>query len=101
MQQVQYHLHTILYPYQHQSHHMAICRTLEQTTLQHARQYDCIYIQQVIDYLCTHHKLNCYPKGIYVVYYVEASLVLHFWHRLTQVVLEMRPLNGCSSSSSI
>jgi len=30
----------------------------------------------------------------------KSRLVLHFWCRLTQVVLEMRPLNGCSSSSS-
>ena len=28
----------------------------------------------------------------------ESRLVLRFWYRLTQVVLEKRPLNGCSSS---
>jgi len=27
-------------------------------------------------------------------------LVLLFWYWLTQIVLEKRPLNGCSSSSS-
>ena len=29
---------------------------------------------------------------------VKSRLVLPFWYRLTQVVLEKRPLNGCSSS---
>ena len=29
----------------------------------------------------------------------KCRLVLPFWYRLTQVVLEKRPLNGCSSSS--
>ena len=27
----------------------------------------------------------------------KSRLVLPFWYRLTQVVLEMRPLNGCSA----
>ena len=31
---------------------------------------------------------------------VKSRLVLPFWYRLTQVVLERRPLNGCSSSST-
>ena len=30
----------------------------------------------------------------------KSRQVLPFWYRLTQVVLENRPLNGCSSSSS-
>ena len=30
---------------------------------------------------------------------VKSRLVLLFWYRLTQVVLEKRPLNGSSSSS--
>jgi len=30
----------------------------------------------------------------------KSRLVLPFWYRLAQVVLEKRPLNGCSSSSS-
>ena len=31
---------------------------------------------------------------------VKSRLVLPFWYRRTQVVLEKRPLNKCSSSSS-
>ena len=30
----------------------------------------------------------------------KSRLVLSFWYQLMQVVLEKRPLNGCSSSSS-
>ena len=30
---------------------------------------------------------------------VKSRLVLPFWYRLTQVVLEKRPLNGCSYHS--
>ena len=29
----------------------------------------------------------------------KAGLVVHFWYRLTQVVLEKRLLNGCCGSS--
>ena len=32
---------------------------------------------------------------------VKSRLVLHFWYRLTQVVLEKRPLNGCSNQSVV
>ena len=41
---------------------------------------------------CHCHSLSLAP--------VKSRLVLPFWYRLTQVVLEERPLNGCSSSSS-
>jgi len=40
---------------------------------------------------CHCHSLSLAP--------VKSRLVLPFWYRLTQVVLENRPLNGCSSSS--
>ena len=30
---------------------------------------------------------------------LKSRLVLPFWYRLIQVVLEKRPLNGCSSGS--
>jgi len=40
---------------------------------------------------CHCHSLSLAP--------VKSRLVLPFWYRLTQVVLEKRPLNGCSCSS--
>jgi len=40
--------------------------------------------------LCHCHSLSLAP--------VKSRLVLPFWYWLTQVVLEKRPLNGCSSS---
>ena len=39
---------------------------------------------------CHCHSLSIAP--------VKSRLVLPFWYRLTQAVLEKRPLNGCSSS---
>ena len=33
--------------------------------------------------------------------FFKSRLILPFWYWLTQVVLEERPLNGCSSSSTI
>jgi len=42
---------------------------------------------------CHYHSLSLAP--------VKSRLVLLFWYRLTQVVLEKRPLNGCSSSHHI
>ena len=41
---------------------------------------------------CHCHSLSLAP--------VKSRLVLPYWYRLTQAVLEKRPLNGCSSSSS-
>ena len=42
---------------------------------------------------CHCHSLSLAP--------VKSRLVLPFWYRLTQVVLEKRPLNGCSSRMQI
>jgi len=39
------------------------------------------------------HVANCARQLV-----VKSRLVLPFWYRLTQVVLEKRPLNGCSCS---
>ena len=41
------------------------------------------------------------PKTTASLALFKSRLVLSFWYRLTQVVQEKRPLNGCSSSSSI
>ena len=43
---------------------------------------------------------HCYPKTPSSLATFKSRLVLPFWYRLTQVVLEKRPLKGCSSSSS-
>ena len=34
------------------------------------------------------------------LYLLKSRLVLPFWHRLAQLVVEKRPLNGCVSSDS-
>jgi len=39
-----------------------------------------------------------HPQTPYSLASFKSRLVLPFWYRLTQVVLEKRPLNGCSSS---
>jgi len=41
-----------------------------------------------------------YPQTPSSLASFKSRLVLLFWYRLIQVVLERRPLNGCSSSSS-
>ena len=40
-----------------------------------------------------------HPKTLSSLASFKSRLVLHFWYRLTQIVLEKRPLNGCSSIS--
>ena len=44
---------------------------------------------------------HCHPKTPASVASFKSRLVLPFWYRLTQVVLEKRPLNGCSSSTNL
>jgi len=39
------------------------------------------------------------PNPVISCLILKSRLVLPFWNRLTQVVLEKRPLNGCTSSS--
>jgi len=43
---------------------------------------------------------HCIPGYIWSLAPLKSRLVLPFWYRLTQVVLEKKPLNGSSSSSS-
>ena len=40
-----------------------------------------------------------HPKTLSSLVSFKSKLLLPFWYQLTQVVLEKRPLNGCSSSS--
>ena len=42
---------------------------------------------------------HCHPKTPSSLASFKSRLVLPFWHRLSQVVLEKRPLNGFDSSS--
>ena len=51
---------------------------------------DCLHMVQLMP---VHHKTPS-PVASF-----KSRLLLPFWYRLTQVVLEKRPLNGCSSSS--
>ena len=44
--------------------------------------------------------MSLHPKTSSFLASFKSRLVLPFWYRLTQLVLEERPLNGCSSSSS-
>jgi len=39
---------------------------------------------------------HCIPKPHYLLPHFKSRQVLPFWYRLTQVVLEKRPLSGCS-----
>jgi len=40
--------------------------------------------------------MSLHPKTPSSLASFKSTLVLPFWYRLTQVVLENRPLNGCS-----
>ena len=53
---------------------------------------DCLHVVQLMPLL---------PKPPSSLASFKFKLVLPFWYRLSNVVLEKRPLNGCSSSSSI
>jgi len=55
------------------------------------RGEDCLHMVQL---MLLHPKTPSYLASF------KSKLVLPFWYRLTQVVLEKRLLNGCSSSSS-
>jgi len=55
------------------------------------RDADCLHMVQLMP-------LPSHNPVIFASF--KSRLVLPFWYRLTQVVLEKRPLNGCSSSSS-
>ena len=53
---------------------------------------DCLHMVQL---------MPLHPKTPSSLALFKSRLVLPFWYQLSQVVLEKRPLNGFSSSSSI
>ena len=53
---------------------------------------DCLHMVQL---------MPLHPKTPSSLALFKSRLVLPFWYQLSQVVLEKRPLNGCSSSSSL
>ena len=55
------------------------------------RGADCLYMVQL---------MPLHPKTPQSLASFKSGLVLPLWYRLTEVVLEKRPLNGCSSSRS-
>ena len=55
------------------------------------RGADCLHMVQL---------MPLHPKTPSSLASFKSRLVLPFWYRLAQVVLEKRPLSGCSSSSS-
>jgi len=54
------------------------------------RGADCLHMVQL---------MPLHPKTPSSLASVKSRPVLLFWYRLTQVVLEKRPLNGCSSGT--
>ena len=56
------------------------------------RDADCLHMIQL---------MPLHPRTLSSLASLKSGLVLPFWYRLTQVVLEKRPLNGCGGSSSI
>ena len=55
------------------------------------RGADCLHMVQLMPQPSQNPIISCL---------IKSRLVLPFWHRRTQVVLERRLLNGCSSSDS-
>ena len=53
-------------------------------------------VKQVCVYVCYVFWCHCLPETPTSLASFKSRLVLPFWYRLTQVVLEKRPLNGCS-----
>ena len=57
-------------------------------------------LERGVDYLQTVQLMPLHPNTPLSLVSFKSRLVLPFWYGLTQVVLEKKPLNGCSSSSS-
>jgi len=59
-----------------------------------------IYLEQDADCLHMVQLMQLHLKTPSSLASFKSRLVLPFWYRLTQVILEKRPLNRCSSSTS-
>ena len=57
-----------------------------------------ICLEQGADYLHIIQLTPLHPKTPSCLALFKSRLVLPVWYQLTQVVLEKRPLHGCSSS---
>ena len=55
-----------------------------------------ICLEQGVDCLHMVQLMPLHPKSPSSLASFKSRLVLPFWYQLTQVVLEKRPLNGCS-----
>ena len=51
--------------------------------------------------VCSEVQIVCHCRPPSSLASFKSRVVLPFWYRLTQVVLEKRPTNGCSSSPSM
>ena len=60
-----------------------------------------VYLERGTEIVCIWSSwCHCRPKTSSSLASFKPRLVLPFWYRLTQVVLENGPLNGCNGSSS-
>jgi len=59
-----------------------------------------ICLERGADYLHVVQLMPLHPNTPSSLASFKSRLVLPFWYRLTQVVLEKRPLDGCCSSSN-
>jgi len=58
-----------------------------------------VCLEQGADYLHMVQHMPLHPRALLSLASFKSRLVLPFWYWLTQVVLEKRLLNGCSSST--
>jgi len=57
-----------------------------------------VYLEQGADCLRIVQLMPQHPKALSSLASFKSRLVLPFWYRINQVVLEKRPLNGCSTT---
>ena len=59
-----------------------------------------ICLERAADCLHMVHLMPLHPKTTSSLASFKSRLVLPFWYWLTEVILEKRPLRGCSSTST-